>query len=139
MSETDNIFVYRDAKQFTGLSHCQARDNHKLDFAYNASFAAVNVAKSHRRGLDSGLSIGRMKSLLGSMKYFGGGCTNSDKYFTNLVRCKLQCAITLCSEHYRSVNIFFQNTIIQNTIFKSYEISKFCCVLRCVVLSFCFY
>mgnify|MGYP007092986979 CR=1 FL=1 len=73
MSETDNIFVYRDAKQFTGLSHCQARDNHNLDFAYNASFAAVNVAKSLRRDLDSSLSIGRMKSLLGSMKYFWGG------------------------------------------------------------------
>lgn len=72
MSETDNIFVNRDAKQFAGLSHCQARDNHKLDFAYNAFFAAVNVAKSLRRDLDSGLSIGRMKSLLGSMKYFGG-------------------------------------------------------------------
>lgn len=103
MSETDNIFVYRDAKQFTGLSHCQARDNHKLDFAYNASFAAVNVAKSLRRGLDSGLSIWQMKSLMGSMEFLGG-CTNSDKYFTNLVSCKLQCAITLCSEHYRSVH-----------------------------------
>lgn len=38
-------FVFRDAKQFTGLEDCQARDVKKLDFHFNASFAALNLAK----------------------------------------------------------------------------------------------
>lgn len=62
-------FNYRDAKQFTGLTHCQARDSRKLDFAYNASFAAVNVAKALRRDLDTSLSIGRLKSMMVNAYY----------------------------------------------------------------------
>jgi len=38
-------FVIRDAKQFTGLTHCQARDEAKLDFHLNLSVSAVNVAR----------------------------------------------------------------------------------------------
>ena len=38
-------FCFRDAKQFTGLTHCQARHKNQLDFSYNASFASQNVAK----------------------------------------------------------------------------------------------
>ena len=38
-------FVIRDAKQFVGLSHCQARDQDKLDFHLNMSLAGVNVAR----------------------------------------------------------------------------------------------
>lgn len=38
-------FVFRDAKQFTGLSDCQARDVKKLDFHFNVSFTALNLAK----------------------------------------------------------------------------------------------
>jgi Transposase DDE domain len=38
-------FIFRDAKQFTGLSDCQARDVKKLDFHFNASFTALNLAK----------------------------------------------------------------------------------------------
>ncbi|WP_375505587.1 transposase [uncultured Nostoc sp.] len=46
-------FIFRDAKQFTGLSDCQARDVKKLDFHFNASFAALNIAKldAHRQQL----------------------------------------------------------------------------------------
>lgn len=36
-------FLFRDAKQFTGLNHCQARDEHKLDFHFNMSLSAVNL------------------------------------------------------------------------------------------------
>lgn len=36
-------FLFRDAKQFTGLTHCQARDDAKLDFHFNMSLAAVNL------------------------------------------------------------------------------------------------
>lgn len=38
-------FVFRDSKQFTGLSDCQARDLTKLDFHFNSSLAALNLAK----------------------------------------------------------------------------------------------
>jgi len=38
-------FIFRDAKQFTGLTHCQARDFTKLDFHFNASLMALNLAK----------------------------------------------------------------------------------------------
>lgn len=36
-------FIFRDAKQFTGLNHCQARNEDKLDFHFNMSLATVNL------------------------------------------------------------------------------------------------
>lgn len=38
-------FLIRDAKQFTGLSDCQARSVNKLDYHINTALSAVNVAK----------------------------------------------------------------------------------------------
>lgn len=38
-------FLYRDAKQYTGLNNSQARSENKLDFHFNASLTAVNLAK----------------------------------------------------------------------------------------------
>jgi hypothetical protein len=38
-------FLFRDAKQFTGLTDCQARNSVKLEFHFNASFTALNLAK----------------------------------------------------------------------------------------------
>lgn len=38
-------FVYRDGKQHTGLNDCQARSENKLDFHFNASLTAINIAK----------------------------------------------------------------------------------------------
>ena len=37
--------LFRDAKQFTGLTQCQARREEKLDYHLNASLSAVNVAR----------------------------------------------------------------------------------------------
>jgi hypothetical protein len=42
-------FLFRDAKQFTGLSECQARSQAKLDFHCNASLRAVTFAKLEAR------------------------------------------------------------------------------------------
>ncbi len=42
-------FVFRDAKQYAGLEHCQARSSHKLHFHFNASLTSVSVAKSIAR------------------------------------------------------------------------------------------
>lgn len=38
-------FLYRDAKQYTGLEHHQSRSEQKLDFHFNASLTAVSLAK----------------------------------------------------------------------------------------------
>jgi hypothetical protein len=38
-------FIFRDAKQYTGLSDCQARSQARLAFHFNASLAALNVAR----------------------------------------------------------------------------------------------
>jgi len=39
-------FLYRDAKQHTGLNDCQARSENKLNFHFNASLSAINIAKA---------------------------------------------------------------------------------------------
>lgn len=38
-------FLYRDGKQFTGLCDVQARGENKLNFHFNASLTAINIAK----------------------------------------------------------------------------------------------
>jgi Transposase DDE domain len=38
-------FIFRDAKQFTGLCDCQSRQEASLDFHFNASLSALNLAK----------------------------------------------------------------------------------------------
>jgi hypothetical protein len=38
-------FIYRDAKQFTALTHSKSRNEKKMDFHFNASLTAVNIAK----------------------------------------------------------------------------------------------
>lgn len=74
-------FVIRDAKQHTGLTHCQARSQEKLDFHLNISIAAVNLLRllarkagcsrrTYRREAYNRLLIGRLFSKLGlSAKY----------------------------------------------------------------------
>jgi hypothetical protein len=42
-------FLFRDAKQFTGLSDCQARSKAQLDFHFNASLSTVTFAKLDAR------------------------------------------------------------------------------------------
>ena len=41
-------FIFRDAKQFTGLCDCQARSRQRLDFHFNASLTTLNLAKSEQ-------------------------------------------------------------------------------------------
>jgi len=38
-------FIYRDAKQFTGLNNFQARSKEKLYFHFNTSLTSINLAK----------------------------------------------------------------------------------------------
>lgn len=50
-------FIFRDAKQFTGLADCQSCNSQRLDFHFNASLSALNLAKysaySHHSSPDS--------------------------------------------------------------------------------------
>ncbi len=39
-------YLYRDSKQFTGLEHCQARDEQKLHFHFNTCLTAVSIGKA---------------------------------------------------------------------------------------------
>jgi len=57
-------FVFRDAKQFTGLTHCQARNKEALSFSFNASLSSVNVARAFARQQGMDLSVGSTKTLL---------------------------------------------------------------------------
>ena len=61
-------FLFRDAKQHTGLNHCQARSENKLHFHFNTSLTAVSVAKAayyHKRDNDSDrpFSMNNVKTL----------------------------------------------------------------------------
>jgi len=57
-------FVYRDAKQYTGLTHCQSRNKAALSFAFNASLSSVNLARAFARQQGLNLSVGATKVLL---------------------------------------------------------------------------
>jgi len=60
-------FLYRDAKQFTGLTTCQARSENKLDFHFNAALTAINLAKqdwlSTKKGTLKPFSMADYKTL----------------------------------------------------------------------------
>lgn len=57
-------FLFRDAKQFTGLTHCQSRDMRTLDFAFNLSLSAINVAKAFCKANKLDISIADLKLLM---------------------------------------------------------------------------
>ena len=56
--------TYRNAKGYTGLMDCQARDKWKLDFAFNASFTSLNVAKVTMKEMGMEYSMSSFKSLM---------------------------------------------------------------------------
>ena len=62
-------FCYRDAKQFVGLAHCQARHTCQLDFSFNASFAALNAAKVMMKENQLPYSMASFKSLMFNSYY----------------------------------------------------------------------
>lgn len=56
-------FLIRDAKQFTGLSHCQARSINKLDYHLNASLSAVNIGRVEHGLAQPSFSMADVKTL----------------------------------------------------------------------------
>ena len=67
-------FVFRDAKQFTGLADCQACSQDQLDWHFNASFTALNIAKIEDRLTQE---IGSLKNVFSmsswTARYFNEG------------------------------------------------------------------
>ena len=57
-------FLFRDSKQFTGLSDCQTRAEAALDFHFNASLATLNLARADelRIQIDHGPQVFSMAS-----------------------------------------------------------------------------
>lgn len=61
-------FLFRDAKQFTGLTHCQARDENKLHFHFNASLSVISIAKAayflkNRKAVCESFSMSDVKTM----------------------------------------------------------------------------
>ena len=57
-------FCFRDGKQHTGIINCQSTDFRKLDFHFNASLAAGNLAKAACKRLGITYSISNCKSFI---------------------------------------------------------------------------
>lgn len=57
-------YVFRDAKQFTGLKHCQTRNKEAISFAFNTSLLSVNLARAYARKEGDSLSVGVTKTLM---------------------------------------------------------------------------
>ena len=59
-------FLFRDAKQHIGLTHCQARSKNKIHFHTNASLTAVGVAKAahhmKKKATEKSFSIADIKT-----------------------------------------------------------------------------
>ncbi len=53
-------FLYRDAKQHTGLEQCQSRKEKRIDFHVNASLTAVSLAKAVHH-LNQPIEIGKKR------------------------------------------------------------------------------
>ena len=57
-------YLYRDTKQFTGLTHCQSRKRESLDFAFNMSLSSINVASFFSGSCGMHLSVSNVKTLI---------------------------------------------------------------------------
>ena len=64
-------FLFRDAKQFTGLAHCQARSKEKLHFHFNLSLAAVNLANLKLKLDPTIISMNTFKRLAYNTRFVG--------------------------------------------------------------------
>ena len=61
-------FLFRDAKQFTGLTQCQARSESKMHFHFNTSLTTISIAKAvyflkDRKAIGESFSMSDVKTL----------------------------------------------------------------------------
>ena len=57
-------FVFRDSKQYAGITNCQSTDFRKMAFHFNASLAAINLAKAACKRMGISYSISSCKSMI---------------------------------------------------------------------------
>lgn len=57
-------FCFRDSKQYAGITNCQSTDFRKLAFHFNASLAAINLAKAACKKAGIPYSISSCKSVI---------------------------------------------------------------------------
>jgi hypothetical protein len=62
-------FIFRDAKQFTGLCDAQTRNAHRLDFHFNAALSALNLAKYHEQLRQAQLDTAQPSSAFSMASY----------------------------------------------------------------------
>lgn len=62
-------FGIRDSKQFTGLHHSQARNEARIDFAYNISFFTRNMLQSEVRLFFPKNSVGQLKKAISDTSF----------------------------------------------------------------------
>lgn len=91
-------FIFRDAKQFTGLADCQARDSKALDFHFNASLSAVNLAK-----IEAWLQRDTLKSFVFSLATYKQLAFN--QHFLNFIFSNLDLDLTSIKSHPNYQNI----------------------------------
>ena len=66
-------FIFRDAKNFTGLGDCQSRDAQRLHYHFNASLTALNIAKIQDSEIQKSSQVTRPFSMASwSRKYHVG-------------------------------------------------------------------
>ena len=92
-------FIFRDGKQFLGLTHCQARDAQKLNFHVNSVLLTLNVLKVHHfkhrkhKEAEKPFSVSNYKRrafnhyLLNTFLSKSGLKQTSEKYQTQYLQC----------------------------------------------------
>ena len=86
-------FIFRDAKQFTGFSHCQARNEQALDVHFNVSLMVLNIAVARQRG-----EMGKSEPMVLSMTSIKRQAFND--YLLDLFIHKLGLPQTLIKSHH---------------------------------------
>jgi len=85
-------FLFRDAKQHMGFEHCQSRSKKALDFHFNATLTAVNIAKveillNRKKGERKPISIADFK------------IAQSNRFWLNRIISKLELDPNLIINH----------------------------------------
>ena len=58
------IELFRDSKQYAGITNCQSTDFRKMAFHFNASLTAINLAKAACKRMGIPYSISSCKSMI---------------------------------------------------------------------------
>jgi hypothetical protein len=85
-------FLFRDAKQFTGLTNCQARDEKALAYHFNASMTTLNLSRVE--AMKAFAEMGPMVFSMASQKQ----CAFNERYL-EIISEKLDIDLSLVKNH----------------------------------------